>query len=186
MPAGVRAMRSTTMTGFCASTSILAACAIAAGIALRRRHRHEFGNAQAIPHRGSGSPAARHRATGTPAPSAASSRLVGAHRRLGEMLQRGRLVVPLGEVANDLPDIDAGMDPLGAGPALVGLHDIAAHARGPARGRTRRCTSPWWRAAGRRRRGRPWPSACLRSWRQSRARAEIAANGGLDGPAMQP
>src|ERR1700730_1837567 len=43
------------------------------------------------------------------------------------MLQRGGLVVPLGEVADDLPDIDAGMDPLGAGPTLVGFHDIAAH-----------------------------------------------------------
>ena len=52
--------------------------------------------------------------------------LVGTHRRLGEMLQRGRLVVPLGEVAGDGADVDRGMHPFRARPALVRLHDVAA------------------------------------------------------------
>ena len=52
--------------------------------------------------------------------------LVGAHHGLAEMLQRGGLVVPLGELAHQLADIDAGMQPFGARRALVGLHDIAA------------------------------------------------------------
>ena len=42
------------------------------------------------------------------------------------MLQRGRLVVPLGEFAHDLADVDAGVHPFRARRALVGLHDIAA------------------------------------------------------------
>jgi hypothetical protein len=42
------------------------------------------------------------------------------------MLQRSGLVVPFGEFADDLTDIDAGMEPLGARGALVGLHDVAA------------------------------------------------------------
>ena len=41
-------------------------------------------------------------------------------------VKRGRLIVPFGEFADDLADIDAGMHPFGARPALVGLHDIAA------------------------------------------------------------
>ena len=52
--------------------------------------------------------------------------LVGAHRRLGEMLQRGGLIVPLGEVAHDGADIQARMHPLRARHALVCLHDVAA------------------------------------------------------------
>ena len=52
--------------------------------------------------------------------------LVGAHRRLGEMLQRGRLIVPLGEVAHERADVDAGMQPFRARRALVRLHDVAA------------------------------------------------------------
>jgi hypothetical protein len=42
------------------------------------------------------------------------------------MLQRGRLIVPLGEFAHQLTDVDARMHPFRAGRAFVGLHDIAA------------------------------------------------------------
>jgi hypothetical protein len=53
--------------------------------------------------------------------------LVGAHRRLGEMLQRGRLIVPFDEITDHGARIDRRMHPFSAGAALVGLDDIAAH-----------------------------------------------------------
>src|SRR5262249_32340251 len=105
MPAGVRAMRSQMITGFCASTSIFAAAAMALGIALRRHDRRELRDMQVLtvgnrillqlgverkeyrPHR-------RGRRD-----------LVGAHRRLGEMLERSRLIVPFGEVAHQRADV---------------------------------------------------------------------------------
>ena len=127
MPAGVRARRSQTITGFSAPTSSFAASAIAPESACGGDTLVSFGMRSVLgfvdrvllqlriereqhrPHR------RRHRD------------LVGAHRRLGEMLQRGRLVVPLGEVAHDRADVDRRVHPLGAGQALVGVDDIAAH-----------------------------------------------------------
>ena len=43
------------------------------------------------------------------------------------MLQRGGLIVPLGEVAHDRPDVDVRMRPIRARPPLVCLHDVTAH-----------------------------------------------------------
>ena len=167
MPAGVRARRSQTMSGSCAVD----------------QHLRGFRNAR--PNRPAAEPPGR--TWGCAALSAIGDRvllqlgvereedrshrrrgrnLVGAHRRLGEMLQRGRLVVPLGEVAHDRARCRSRNAPIPApGAALVRLDDVAAHHDRPARGRTRRCTSPWWRAADRRRRGTPSRSACLPSWR---------------------
>ncbi len=42
------------------------------------------------------------------------------------MLQRCRLIVPFGELADDLANVDAGMEPFRTRRALVRLHDIAA------------------------------------------------------------
>src|SRR5262249_56041908 len=53
--------------------------------------------------------------------------LVGAHRRFGEVLQRGGLVVPFHEVAEDGSGIDRRVHPFGAGCAFVGFDDVAAH-----------------------------------------------------------
>ncbi len=97
-----------------------------AGIGLRRDHPGDFGNAQRFGvtnwiflqlgvERDEHRPHRRRRCD-----------LVGAHHRLGEMLQRGRLIVPLDEVAHDRAGIDRGVHPFGAGRALIGLHDIAA------------------------------------------------------------
>jgi hypothetical protein len=52
---------------------------------------------------------------------------VGAHRRFGEMLQRYRLVVPLGVVAHRGRDIDRRVHPFRRGASLVGFDDGAAH-----------------------------------------------------------
>ena len=53
--------------------------------------------------------------------------LVGAHRRLGEMLERSGLVVPLDKVAYDCGRVDRRMHPLDPGRPLVPLDDIADH-----------------------------------------------------------
>ena len=126
MPAGVRATRSQTISGFCALTSIFAASAMAAGSPCGGIDRREFRNLQVRAfrdwiflqlgiERDENRP---HRRRGRD--------LVGAGSRLGEMLQRGRLIVPLGELTNDLADVDAGVEPFGARSALVGLHDVTA------------------------------------------------------------
>ena len=90
--------------------------------------------------------------------------LVGAHRRLGEMLERSRLIVPFGEVAHERADVDAECTQSAPGMRLSASMMLPPITR-PAHGRTKRCRSPSSRAAGRRCRGRPSPSACLRSWR---------------------
>ena len=53
--------------------------------------------------------------------------LVGAHRRFSEVLQRGRLIVPLDEIAHDRGRVDGGVHPFGVCAALVGFDDVAAH-----------------------------------------------------------
>ncbi len=53
--------------------------------------------------------------------------LVGAHRRLGEMLERGGLVVPLDEIAHQSGGVDGGVHPFDAGRPLVPLDDVADH-----------------------------------------------------------
>ncbi len=53
--------------------------------------------------------------------------LVGAHRQFGEMLQRYRLIVPLGVVAHAGRDIDRRVHPFRRRAALVGFDDGAAH-----------------------------------------------------------
>ena len=166
MPAGVRAMRSQMITGFSAATSIFAA--------RRARPNRRCGGTTLASF---GMCSASRSAIGFSCSSASSDEqhrrhrrrrgeLVGAHRRFGEVLQRGRLIVPFDEIAHHAPpDRCAACTHSAPGRALVGFEDVADHDDRPARGRTRRCTSPWWRAAGRRCRGKSSPSACPRSWR---------------------
>ena len=53
--------------------------------------------------------------------------LVGAHARFGEMLERGRIVVPFHVVAHDRGGVLHGVVPFDAGPPHGGVEDIADH-----------------------------------------------------------
>jgi hypothetical protein len=98
-----------------------------ADVAHRRHHLGDLGNAQAAAVGDRvllqlGVEREQHRAHGR-----RGRDLVGAYRRLGEMLQRGRLVVPLDEVAHDRGGVDRRVDPFDPGRALVRLDDVADH-----------------------------------------------------------
>src|SRR5262249_44267106 len=126
MPAGVRASLSQRITGFSAATSILASSAIEPESACGGAPLASFGVGS-----GSASPVRFFLKSGATGVDTRSTRgvhpdLVGAHHRLGEMLERCRLVVPFDEIAHDRARIDRRMHPFSAGRALIGLDDVAA------------------------------------------------------------
>ena len=150
MPSCERQARSAKITGFCAATSILAASvtaplspcggieSVSLGIVsffsslIGSSADHAVGGDQHRSHR------RRH------------GDFVGAHHRLGKMLQRYRLIVPLGKIAKHRRRILHAVIPLDAGPAFLGIEKVAGKHHRPEPGRTRRCKRPSPHAAARR------------------------------------